>query len=243
MPDQDVALITGASGGIGQAIAQMLHKRSDGHLKIGLHYNSNLKAVQKLQSEIPYSFLVQADLSDTNASEILLNETKKHGTPYILINNAGVSVPHEPALEIQMSSFEMMMNVNFKTSLFLMKIFAKEMIRAGSGIIVNISSILAHHGLIGSAVYRATKAALEATTKQFALELGNRGVRVNAVAPGFIETPMTAAIPIDRRETLLSKISSGKFGHPAAVAEAVGYLIENDYINGAVLRVDGGLTL
>ncbi len=243
MTDQDVALITGASGGIGQAIAQMLHKRSDGQLKIGLHYNSNLKAVQQLQSQIPHSFLIQADLNDTNASEILLNETKKHGTPYILINNAGVSVPHEPALEIQMLSFEMMMNVNFKTSLFLMKNFAKEMIRAGSGIIVNISSILANHGLIGSAVYRATKAALEATTKQFALELGNRGVRVNAVAPGFIETPMTAAIPIDRREALLSKISSGKFGHPAAVAEAVGYLIENDYINGAVLRVDGGLTL
>ena len=96
MTDQDVALITGASGGIGQAIAQMLHKRSDGRLKIGLHYNSNLKAVQQLQSQIPHSFLIQADLSDTNASEILLNETKKHGTPYILINNAGVSVPHEP---------------------------------------------------------------------------------------------------------------------------------------------------
>jgi 3-oxoacyl-[acyl-carrier protein] reductase len=103
MPDQDVALITGASGGIGQAIAQMLHKRSDGRLKIGLHYNSNSKAVQKLQSEIPHSFLVQADLSNPDAPEILLNETKKYGTPYILINNAGISAPHEPALEIQMS--------------------------------------------------------------------------------------------------------------------------------------------
>ncbi len=243
MPEQDVALITGASGGIGQAIAHMLHKKSDGHLKIGLHYNNNLAAVKKLQSEIPHSFLIHADLGNEQASELFLNETKKQFTPYILINNAGVSSPHEPALEIQRSSFETMMNVNFKTSLFLMQNFSKEMIRAGSGIIVNISSVLAHHGLIGSAVYRATKAALEETTKQFAFELGNRGIRVNAVAPGFIETPMTASIPFERREPLLAQISSGRFGNPQAVADAVGYLIENDYINGAVLQVDGGLAL
>jgi 3-oxoacyl-[acyl-carrier protein] reductase len=243
MPGQDVALITGASGGIGQAIARMLHKKSNGQLKIGLHYNSNFAAVKRLQNEIPRSFLVQTDLANPQACEILLRETKKQGTPYILINNAGISFPYEPALEIQMSSFEMMMNVNFKTSLFLMQNFAKEMLRSGSGIIVNISSVLARHGLVGSAVYRATKAALEETTKQFALELGNRGIRVNAVAPGFIETAMTASIPFETREPLLAKISSGKFGNPESVAEAVGYLIENDYINGAVLQVDGGLTL
>jgi 3-oxoacyl-[acyl-carrier protein] reductase len=243
MAERDIALITGASGGIGQAIAHMLQRKSNGDLKIGLHYNNNLAAVQKLQKEIPNSFLVKADLSDSQACEILLNETKKQGTPYILINNAGISSPHEPALEIQRSSFEAMMNINFKTSLFLMQNFAKEMIRAGSGIIVNISSVLARHGLIGTAVYRATKAALEETTKQFAFELGNRGIRVNAVAPGFIETPMTASIPFERREPLLAKISSGKFGNPEAVADAVGYLIENDYINGAVLQVDGGLAL
>jgi 3-oxoacyl-[acyl-carrier protein] reductase len=243
MPEQDVALITGASGGIGQAIAQMLHKKSKGRLKIGLHYNNNLAAVRKLQNEIPHSFLVHADLSNPEACDLLLSETKKQGTPYILINNAGISSPHEPALEIQKSSFEMMMNINFKTSLFLMQNFAKEMLRAGSGIIVNISSVLARHGLVGSAVYRATKAALEETTKQFAFELGNRGIRVNAVAPGFIETAMTASIPFEKREPLLAKISSGKFGNPESVAEAVGYLIENDYINGAVLQVDGGLTL
>jgi 3-oxoacyl-[acyl-carrier protein] reductase len=243
MAEKDVALITGASGGIGQAIAHMLQRKSNGDLKIGLHYNNNLSAVQKLKKEIPNSFLVKADLSDSEACEILLNETKKQGTPYILINNAGISSPHEPALEIQRSSFETMMNINFKTSLFLMQNFAKEMIRAGSGIIVNISSVLARHGLIGSAVYRATKAALEETTKQFAFELGNRGIRVNAVAPGFIETPMTASIPFERREPLLAKISSGKFGTPEAVADAVGYLIENEYINGAVLQVDGGLAL
>jgi 3-oxoacyl-[acyl-carrier protein] reductase len=243
MANQDVALITGASGGIGQAIAHMLHKKSNGHLKIGLHYNNNLDAVEKLQKQIPYSFLIQADLAHPEAPEILLTETKKHGTPYILINNAGISTPHEPALEIQRSSFEMMMNINFKTSLFLMQQFSKEMIRAGSGIIVNVTSVLARHGLVGSAVYRATKAALEETTKQFAFELGNRGIRVNAVAPGFIETPMTSSIPFEQREPLLAKISSGKFGTPESVADAVGYLIENDYINGAVLQVDGGLAL
>ena len=92
-------------------------------------------------------------------------------------------------------------------------------------------------------MYRATKAALEALTMQFAFELGPRGVRVNAVAPGFIETPMTAEIPEATRDKILAQVSLGQFGTPESVASAVCHLIENDYINGAVIPVDGGMRL
>jgi 3-oxoacyl-[acyl-carrier protein] reductase len=236
----DIAFITGASGGIGHAIARMLAVSGEGRIRIGLHYNSNPELVRSLQKEIPNSFLVGADLERGDACEKIMAAVKAEGNPYILINNAGISEPHEPVLHIQKSSFDRMMAVNFTTHLFLMQAFAQEMIRAESGIIINISSILANYGVMGSASYRVTKAALEAATKQFAMELAPRGVRVNAVAPGFIKTAMTDSLPEDLKEKILAKIG-GKLGRPEDVASAVKQLIENDYINGAVIRLDGGL--
>jgi 3-oxoacyl-[acyl-carrier protein] reductase len=117
------------------------------------------------------------------------------------------------------------------------------MAAAGSGVIVNVSSVLARKALVGSALYRATKAALEELTRQFAFELGPRGVRVNAVAPGFIETAMTEGIADGMRERILGEVALGAFGSPEAVAQAVGHLIENDFANGTVLFVDGGMAL
>jgi len=125
----------------------------------------------------------------------------------------------------------------------LMKEFGKEMMGSGSGVIVNVSSVLARKALVGSALYRASKAALEELTRQFAAELGPRGVRVNAVAPGFIETAMTASIDEKTREKIQSQVALGSFGQPEAVASAVCQLIENDYINGAIVPVDGGMIL
>jgi adenine-specific DNA-methyltransferase len=139
--------------------------------------------------------------------------------------------------------FVQMILENLKSAVFLMKDFGKEMMGSGAGVIVNVSSVLARKSLVGSALYRASKAALEEVTRQFAFELGPRGVRVNAVAPGFIETAMTAGIEDAVKEKIRSQISLGEFGKPEAVAEAVCQLIENDYINGAVLAVDGGMIL
>jgi 3-oxoacyl-[acyl-carrier protein] reductase len=173
----------------------------------------------------------------------LMAAVLKQGTPYILVNNAGVDRPHEPVLLLEEKSFDAIVNVNLKAPLFLMRDFAREMTRAEGGIIVNISSVLARQALVGSAVYRATKAGLEALTKQFASELGPRGIRVNAVAPGFIETPMTDGLADKIKEDIRGQIALERFGSPEAVALAVCSLIENDYANGAVLAVDGGMTL
>lgn len=240
---QDVAIVTGASGGIGRAVAKLLSEKSGGELRIGIHYRGNAEAAKALHLEIENSFLTRADLSTAPGRDALLNAALKEGNPYVLVNNAGIDRPHEPALSLQESSIELILNVNLKAPLLLMRDFAKEMVKSESGVIVNVSSVLARKALIGSGVYRASKAALEAATRQFAMELGPKGVRVNAVSPGFIETTMTQSIAADTREEIRSEISLGQFGTPEAVALAVGQLVENDYLNGVVLAVDGGMSL
>ena len=240
---KDIAVVTGASGGIGRAIAKAIHEKSGGDLRVCIHYNGNQVAAEKTKAEIPESFLVRCDLATAEGRKHLLDSVLKEGTPYVLVNNAGIDKPHEPALMITEAAFDSLINVNLRSSVFLMKDFGKDMMGSGSGVIVNVSSVLARKALTGSALYRASKAALEELTRQFAAELGPRGVRVNAVAPGFIETPMTEAIAEEMKSKILSQIALGEFGKPEAVAEAVCSLIENDYINGAILSVDGGMIL
>ena len=239
----DIAVVTGASGGIGRAIAKLIHEKSEGSLRLCLHYNGNEAKAKEAQAEIPGSFIVKADLAMSGGRKALLDAVLKEGNPYVLVNNAGIDKPHEPALMITEESFDALIGTNLRSAAFLMKDFGKEMTSAGSGVIVNVSSVLARKALVGSALYRASKAALEALTLQFASELGPRGVRVNAVAPGFIETAMTAGIPDEMKEKIRSQIALGAFGSAEAVASAVGQLIENDYINGAIVAVDGGMTL
>jgi 3-oxoacyl-[acyl-carrier protein] reductase len=239
----DIAVVTGASGGIGKAIAKAIHEKSEGGLRLCLHYNGNEKAAAAVQAEIPESFIVKADLSNHAGRKHLLDEVLKRGAPYVLVNNAGIDKPHEPIPMIEEASFDKLINTNLRGPAFLMRDFGKEMMGSGSGVIVNISSVLARKALVGSGLYRASKAALEALTLQAAFELGPRGVRVNAVAPGFIETPMTEGIDEAMKDKILGQIALGSFGQAEAVAQAVCSIIENDYLNGAILSLDGGMTL
>lgn len=239
----DIAVVTGASGGIGAAVARMIHAKSEGQLTVCLHYNGNAAAAKAVCGEIPGSFTVQANLSTAEGRASLLNAVLSKGSPFCLVNNAGIDKPHEPALMVTEESFAKIIDTNLKAPLFLMRDFAKEMARNESGVIVNVSSILARKAVTGSAVYRASKAALEALTAQFAMELGPKGVRVVAVAPGFIETAMTKEIPEEQRAGIKKDVALGQFGSPDAVAETVWHAIENQYLTGAVIAVDGGMAL
>lgn len=239
----DIAVVTGASGGIGAAICRLIHAKSEGQLKVCLHYNGNKAAAEALVNEIPDSFAVQADLRTAEGRKILLEAVLSKGTPFCLVNNAGIDRPHEPALMVTEASYDKIFDTNLKAPLFLMRDFAKEMARNELGVIVNVSSVLARKAVVGSAIYRASKAALEALTQQFASELGPKGVRVVAVAPGFIETAMTAEIPEDQRAGIKKDVALGTFGAPEAVAETVWHVIENQYLTGAVIAVDGGMAL
>lgn len=239
----EIAVVTGASGGIGAAVARMIHEKSGGQLKLALHYNGNEAAARAVAAELPGSFTVKADLSSPEGRKALLDAVLAQGSPYCLVNNAGIDKPHEPALAVSEEGFDKLVATNLKAPLFLMRDFAKEMARAEGGVIVNVSSVLARQAVVGSAVYRATKAALEALTLQFAAELGPKGVRVVAVAPGFIETAMTSAIPEEQRAGIKKGVALGSFGTPEAVAETVWHAVENQYLNGAVIAVDGGMHL
>ncbi|MEK7232403.1 MAG: SDR family oxidoreductase [Elusimicrobiota bacterium] len=239
----DIAVVTGASGGIGAATAIMIHARSEGCLQVCLHCNGNKAAAQALSKDIPNSFVVQADLSAAEGRKALLDAVLSAGTPYCLVNNAGIDRPHEPALMVTEEAYDKIMDTNLRAPLFLMRDFAKEMARNEAGVIVNVSSVLARKAVVGSAIYRASKAAVEALTRQFASELGPKGVRVVAIAPGFIETSMTAAIPEDQRAGIKKDVALGAFGAPEAIAETVWHAIENQYLTGAVIAVDGGMAL
>ncbi|OGR94995.1 MAG: hypothetical protein A2V88_09930 [Elusimicrobia bacterium RBG_16_66_12] len=239
----DIAIVTGASGGIGAQIAKTIHAKSESQLKVCIHYNGNKTAAEGVRAEIPGSFLVQADLSTESGRKTLMDAVLAQGAPYVLVNNAGIDKPHEPALMVSEASYDKIMDTNLRGPLFLMRDFAKEMARNEAGVIVNVSSILARKAVVGSAVYRASKAALEALTLQFAHELGPRGLRVVAVAPGFIETAMTSAIPEEQRAGIKRDVALGGFGSPEAVAETVWHAIENQYMTGCVLPVDGGMSL
>lgn len=239
----DIAVVTGASGGIGAAVARMIHEKSGGQLTVCLHYNGNRAAAEAVAAGIPGSFTVKADLSAAEGRKTLLDAVLAKGTPFCLVNNAGIDKPHEPALAVSEEGFDKLIATNLKAPLFLMRDFAKEMARNEAGVIVNISSVLARKAVVGSAVYRATKAALEALTAQYASELGPKGVRVVGVAPGFIETAMTKDIPEEQRAGIKKDVALGAFGAPEAVAESVWHAIENQYLNGAVIAVDGGMAL
>lgn len=239
----DIAVVTGASGGIGAAISRLIHVKTEGHLSVCIHYMGNKVAAETLVNEIPNSFAVQANLSTAEGRKTLLEAVLAKGNPYCLVNNAGIDRPHEPALMVTEEAYDKILDTNLKAPLFLMRDFAKEMARNESGVIVNVSSVLARRAVVGSAIYRASKAALEALTLQFASELGPKGVRVVAVAPGFIETAMTAAIPEEQRAGIKKDVALGTFGAPDAVAETVWHAIENQYLTGAVIAVDGGMAL
>jgi len=238
-----IAVVTGATGGIGRAVALLIHERSRARLRLALHCRGNRIAAEELSRRIPGSFVVSGDLADSEGRQALLDTVVEQGAPTVLVNSAGVDKPYEPGLLIREESFDRIMAVNLKAPLFLMKLFGKAMTGSGGGSIVNVTSVLARQALTGAAAYRASKAALEALTKQFAYELGRSGVRVNAVAPGFVETPLTADVSEKIRADIRSRTALGRFATPEAVAEAVWQFIENESINGAVLPIDGGMNL
>ncbi|MBI5240882.1 MAG: SDR family oxidoreductase [Elusimicrobia bacterium] len=224
-------------------MAQCLHERSRGRLRLALHCRAGVKEAAELSREIPGSFVVQTDLVSAEGRQTLFDKVRKEGDVSVLVNSAGIDKPYEPCLLLREESFDRMLAVDLKAPVFLMKLFGKAMAGSGGGCIVNVSSALARQALTGCCAYRAAKAALEACTLQFASELGRSGVRVNAVAPGFVETPMTADVPETVRAQIRSGTALGRFAAPGDVAEAVWALVANDSITGAVVPVDGGMAL
>lgn len=239
-----VALITGASKGIGRAIAQRFIEEG---AKVAFTYLSSVEKGQALESELRAlggeckGF--RSDASSSEQAEKLINEIVEHfGQIDIIVNNAGIT---RDSLMLRMTEedFDSVISTNLKSVFNTTKHAQRFMIKQRSGSIINISSIVGLKGNAGQSNYAASKAGIIGFTKSVALELGSRGVRCNAVAPGFIETEMTGVLDEKVVQTWRDAIPLRRGGEPEDVANACVFLASDlaAYVTGQVLQVDGGL--
>ncbi len=241
-----VAFVTGASRGIGRATAVRLAQ--DG-AKVALNFASNVAKAEEVKREIEAAgseaMLLQGDVSKFDVVTDLVNKTvDAWGRLDILVNNAGIARDNL-LLKMSEDDFDKVIATNLKGVFNCTKAVTKIMMKQRGGRIVNMSSVVALRGNVSQANYAAAKAGIIGLTKSAARELASRGVTVNAVAPGFIDTDMTAALSEKVKEVLLKEIPAGRMGTPEDVANAVAFLVSDQaaYITGQVLSVNGGLVM
>ena len=238
------AVVTGGSRGIGKAICLELARQG---ANVVFSYAGNTAAAEETLAALKElgveARAVQGDVADPAAVKNLIDTAVKElGGLHILVNNAGITRDNL-AMMLKEEDFDAVIATNLKGAFLCMKAAARPMMKAKFGRIINLSSVVALRGNPGQINYCASKAGVIGMTKSLARELGGRGITVNAVAPGYIETDMTAALPEAARETMLASIPTGRAGKPKDVAAAVAFLASDEaaYITGQVLSVDGGM--
>ena len=243
---ESVALVTGGSRGIGRAICLELARRG---AAVAVNYAGNEQAaretVEACRALGVEAEAFQADVADPAACEELVKAVKdRFGRLDILVNNAGIT-RDGLLMTAKEEDFSRVLDTNLKGAYFCMKAASKVMLRQRYGRIISMSSVVGLRGNPGQTNYAASKAGILGLTKAAAKELATRGITVNAVAPGFIETDMTAAMPEKAKEAMLTTIPAGRPGAPEDVAKAVAFFAEKDsaYITGQVLCVDGGMAV
>lgn len=238
------ALVTGGGRGIGRAICLALAAQG---YDVAVNYAASSAAAEKTAEDCRaygvQAVTLQADVTDPAACQTLVDTAAKtFGRLDVLVNNAGVTAD-KLILRMQEEDFDKVINANLKGSFFCCKAACKLMMRQRYGRIVNISSVVGLHGNAGQANYAASKAGLIGMTKSLAKEFAARNVTVNAVAPGFIGTDMTDAMPEAAKQAAMTGIPAGRIGAAEEVANAVAFLAGEgaSYITGQVLCVDGGM--
>ena len=238
-----VALVTGASRGIGQAIALELGRQGAQVFGTATSIDGAEKISHVLKEENVAGKGVVLDVNSTDSIAAALSELEKSGaTPTILVNNAGITRDNL-LLRMTEEEWDAILDTNLKSVYRMTKACLRAMTKARWGRIISISSVVGAMGNAGQANYAAAKAGLIGFTKALAREVGSRNITVNAVAPGFIDTEMTRALPDAQKEALLKQIPLGRLGRAEEIAQAVAFLAspQAGYITGTTLHVNGGM--
>ena len=240
-----VVIITGSGSGIGKETALLFAKEGAKVAVADVNEKGGVETVENIKKSGGEAFFAKLDVSRREQIKQVVKDTiAKYGKIDVLINNAGII---QDALVVKMTEeqWDKVININLKGPFNCIQAVVEQMMNQGSGVIINISSIVALYGNVGQVNYAATKAGLIGMTKTLAKELGKKGIRVNAVAPGFIYTPMTAKVPEKILEMMKEKTPLRRLGKPEDVANTLLFLSSDEasFINGAVISVDGGLQL
>jgi 3-oxoacyl-[acyl-carrier protein] reductase len=236
--ERPVALVTGGGTGIGAACCRALAAEG---FRVGIHYRSSEETARKLAGELG-GFAVRADLAEPAQIDALIAALKDETDRVdVLVNNAGFNV-NAPMLAMGVEDYERVANVARGTWYLTKLVLRRFMLRKKSGRIVNISSVVGHTGNPGQIPYTMVKAGLDAFTKSLCQELAGRDILVNSVAPGFIDTEMTAELPDEIKQLILTRIPQQRMGRAEEVADVVAFLAtRGSYVNGTVIHVNGGM--
>ena len=242
--DTLVALVTGGGTGIGAACCRQLAAAG---FRVAVHYRSSSESANALVDELNSindagAAAVQADLAEPEQIDGLIRQLKADfGRLDVLVNNAGLNV-NAPMPMMKLEDYDSVAAMGRGTWYLTKLAIRRFMLRSKAGRIITISSVVGHSGNAGQIPYTMTKAGLDAMTKSLAQEVAGTEIRVNSVAPGFVETGMTDEIPAELRDGLLSRIPLGRIGKPEEIAEVVTFLATSgSYIQGTVLHVNGGM--
>ncbi len=246
MTDQRVAIVTGGARGIGAAITTTL-ARSGVHVAAG--YSTNADAAQelagKLGAEGASVSVHQGNVGvPDDCSRVVGEVLEQYGHVDYLINNAGITVD-KTVRKMSVDDWHAVLRINLSGAFYMTRAVLDHMTANGFGRIVNISSVIGQTGSVGQANYASSKAGLIGFSKSLAQEVARKGVTVNCVSPGYIETEMVAAIPPEVLEKLLAGVPVGRLGQASEIARAVAFLVDDDagYITGSVISVNGGLDM